>query len=218
MWGGGCVSRSVVSDSLRPPRTVAHQAPLSMRFPRQEYGVGRHSLFLPNPGIEPVIPALQVDSLPSEPPGKLTTTQIKLWNFASMWNFAMDVTMGKYSFMFGFFQNNSVFEIHLLYFRNFFFFSWLCTILIYEYATVYSIIFLWMDSWVAYNLGLMLLWRLMWIFLSVVNICTRVSWAIYTSWGSAERSVICKVYSVCKDIASPNAILPVSGCLACLLF
>ena len=26
MWGGGCVSRSVVSDSLRPPRTVAHQA------------------------------------------------------------------------------------------------------------------------------------------------------------------------------------------------
>ena len=28
---------------------------------------------LPNPGIEPGSPALQVDCLPSEPPGKITT-------------------------------------------------------------------------------------------------------------------------------------------------
>ena len=30
------LSHSVVSDSLRPPWTVAHQAPLSMEFSRQE--------------------------------------------------------------------------------------------------------------------------------------------------------------------------------------
>ena len=31
---------------------------------------------LPNPGIEPRSPALQVDSLPSEPPGKLKNTVV----------------------------------------------------------------------------------------------------------------------------------------------
>ena len=53
--------------------TVAHQAPLSMGFSRQEYWTG-----LPcpppgdlcNPGVEVVSPALQVDSLPTEPPRK----------------------------------------------------------------------------------------------------------------------------------------------------
>ena len=50
--------------------TVPHQAPLSMEFPRQEYWSG---LSFPspgdllNPGIEPGSPALQADSLPSEP-------------------------------------------------------------------------------------------------------------------------------------------------------
>ena len=55
------------------PWTVAHQAPLSVGFSRQEYWDG-----LPcpppedlcNPGIEhksPVSPALQADSLPTEP-------------------------------------------------------------------------------------------------------------------------------------------------------
>jgi len=33
-------SRSVMFDSLRPPWTVAHQASLSMGFPRQEYWSG----------------------------------------------------------------------------------------------------------------------------------------------------------------------------------
>ena len=45
-------------------RTVAWQAPLSMEFSRQEYW-SRQSLVsprdLPNPGIEPGSPALQVD-------------------------------------------------------------------------------------------------------------------------------------------------------------
>ena len=55
---------------------VARQAPLSMGFSRQEYwsGLPFPSLGdLPNPGVEPtspVSPALQADSLPTEPPGK----------------------------------------------------------------------------------------------------------------------------------------------------
>ena len=38
------VSCSVVFDSLLTPWTVAHQAPLSMGFPRQECWSGLHSL------------------------------------------------------------------------------------------------------------------------------------------------------------------------------
>ena len=44
-----------------------------MRFPRQEYWIGLPFPppgDLPDPGIEPMSPALQVDSLPTEPPGK----------------------------------------------------------------------------------------------------------------------------------------------------
>ena len=54
------------------PWTVAHQAPLSMEFSRQEYWNGLPFPSpgdLPNPGIEPESPALQADALPSEPPG-----------------------------------------------------------------------------------------------------------------------------------------------------
>ena len=45
--------------------TVAHQAPLSMGFSRLEYWSRLPCApgDLPNPGIEPVAPALQVDSL-----------------------------------------------------------------------------------------------------------------------------------------------------------
>ena len=55
------------------PWTVAYQASLSMGFSRQEYWSG---LSFPSPGdlrdprIEPRSPALQADSLLSEPPGK----------------------------------------------------------------------------------------------------------------------------------------------------
>ena len=59
--------------SLCDPRTVARQAPLSMGFPRQEYWSGLPFPppgDLPSPGIEPRSPALQVDSLSAEPPGK----------------------------------------------------------------------------------------------------------------------------------------------------
>ena len=50
--------------------TVALQAPLSMEFSRQEYWSGLpfpSSGYPPNLGIKPESPALQADSLPSEP-------------------------------------------------------------------------------------------------------------------------------------------------------
>ena len=51
------------------PWTVAHQAPPSMGFSRQEYWSGvplPSPEDLPNPGIKPGSPALQADTLPSE--------------------------------------------------------------------------------------------------------------------------------------------------------
>ena len=54
-------------------RTVAHQAPLSMEFSRQEYWSRLPYPppgDLPDPGIEPRYPALEADALTSEPPGK----------------------------------------------------------------------------------------------------------------------------------------------------
>ena len=78
---GVCVSHSVMSNSATP-WTVAHQAPLSMGFSRQEYWneVPSPSLEdLANLGIEPRSPALQAGSLPSVPPGKpLITHHLKL--------------------------------------------------------------------------------------------------------------------------------------------
>ena len=53
--------------------TEAHQAPLCVRFPRQEYWSGLpfpSSGNLPNSGIKPGSPELKEDSLPSEPPDK----------------------------------------------------------------------------------------------------------------------------------------------------
>ena len=65
------VSCSVVSYSLQPH--VAHQAPLSMGFSRQENWSRLPCPSLGNlsdPGIKPGSPALPADSLLSEPPGK----------------------------------------------------------------------------------------------------------------------------------------------------
>ena len=59
------------------PWGVARQAPLSMGFFRQEYWSGLSCPppgELPDPGIEPRSPALQADSLPSEPPGSWKNT------------------------------------------------------------------------------------------------------------------------------------------------
>ena len=71
-----CVlSCSVASDSAAP-WTVAHQAPLPMKFSRQEYCCGVPFPLpgdLPDPEIEPVSlasPTLAADSLPVVPTGK----------------------------------------------------------------------------------------------------------------------------------------------------
>ena len=62
-----------MSDSFATPRTLSLQAPLSMKFPREEYRSGLpfpSPRDLPDPGIESMSPVLQADSLLSEPPGK----------------------------------------------------------------------------------------------------------------------------------------------------
>ena len=92
-WGrhpGGCLARAWAPRStlsteplvLVPDNqlcltvtawTAAHQAPLSMGFSRQEYWSGVPFTSpgdLPNPEIQAGSPALQADSLPSEPPEK----------------------------------------------------------------------------------------------------------------------------------------------------
>jgi len=54
------------------PRTVAHQAPLLMGFPKQEYWSGLPFLFpgnLPDPGIEPLSPALAGEFFTTKPRG-----------------------------------------------------------------------------------------------------------------------------------------------------
>ena len=65
------LSHSVMSNSLQPHGPC--QVPLCMGFSRQEHRSGLPSPCLgdlPDPGIESGSPALQADSLPSEPPGK----------------------------------------------------------------------------------------------------------------------------------------------------
>ena len=55
------------------PWTVAHQAPLSMRFSRQEYWSGLPfppPEDLPDPGTKPESPALTGKFFTTEPPGK----------------------------------------------------------------------------------------------------------------------------------------------------
>ena len=62
-----------MSTSFVTPWTVAHQVPMYMRFPRQEYWRGL--LFpspgnLPDSGIEPAFPALADRFFTTDPPGK----------------------------------------------------------------------------------------------------------------------------------------------------
>ena len=61
------------------PWTVDRQAPLSMEFSRQESWSGLPCPppgDLPDPGIKPMSPALQADSLPSESPGISTNKSL----------------------------------------------------------------------------------------------------------------------------------------------
>ena len=72
-WGGGGDLVAKSCPILAAPWTMAHQAPLSMGFSRQEYWSGLPFPSpgnFPDPGIEPRSPALQADSLPTELQGK----------------------------------------------------------------------------------------------------------------------------------------------------
>ena len=95
MWVRMYVSRSV-SNCLWP------HAPLSVGISRQEYWSGLPFSSpgdLLNPGIEPRSPALQADSLPSEPPGKLQN-----WPWICPWNSpAKNTGMGGHSLLQGIF-------------------------------------------------------------------------------------------------------------------
>ena len=80
-WGGGgekvlvaqlCPTLCDLMGYFVTPWIAAHQAPLSMEFSRQEYWSGvpfPSPGDLPDLGIEPWSPVLQVNSLPFEPPG-----------------------------------------------------------------------------------------------------------------------------------------------------
>ena len=77
------LSRSVVSNSLRPHR-LASQALLSMEILKArilEWVAIPPRGNLPNPGIKPRSPAVQVDSLPAELPGKPINCQIQPSHF-----------------------------------------------------------------------------------------------------------------------------------------
>ena len=68
---GGWLRHSCLT--LCDPVDCSPEAPLSIRFPRQEYWSGLPFPSpgdLPNPGIKTKSPGLQANSLPTEPPGK----------------------------------------------------------------------------------------------------------------------------------------------------
>ena len=67
------------------PWTIAHQAPLSIGFSRQEYWYGWPFLSpgdLSHPGIEPTSPEMAGGLFTTEPPGKSPIILIQWWNLA----------------------------------------------------------------------------------------------------------------------------------------
>ena len=62
-----------MSDSFATPWSIAHQAPLSTGFSKQEYWNGLpfpSPRDFPDPGSEPAFPTLVGGFLTTEPPGK----------------------------------------------------------------------------------------------------------------------------------------------------
>ena len=90
-----------MSDSFATSWTAASQAPLSMGFPRQEYWSGLPLPSpgdLPNPGIEPMSPALAGGFFTTEPPGKpfiLIKVKAKshMWLEAPVWTVRLRSTL-----------------------------------------------------------------------------------------------------------------------------
>ena len=83
-----CCSVTKLSDSFATPWTTAHQAPLSMGFPRQEYW---NDLPFPSPGdmhntgTEPAPPALADGFVTTEPAGKPNKYMLNNNYFKHQW-------------------------------------------------------------------------------------------------------------------------------------
>ena len=84
------------------PWTIAHQAPQSMEFSRQEYWCGL--LFpspgdLPDPGMEPGSPTLQADALQYESLGKpylcITHLNIKVTHLFLRIHLSLGIKLGR---------------------------------------------------------------------------------------------------------------------------
>ena len=76
------LSHSVVSNSLQPHGLYPRQAPLSMGILQArilEWVSSPPPGDLPDPGIKPRSPSLQVDSLQSKPPGKPSNDYIYIY-------------------------------------------------------------------------------------------------------------------------------------------
>ena len=94
MWSSNVLLPKVKVKSLSRVRlfvtqwTIAYQVPLSVGFSRQEYWSGLPFPSpgdLPDPGIEPGSPVSRADSLPSEPPGKVSPTLWVLTRVGQAW-------------------------------------------------------------------------------------------------------------------------------------
>ena len=76
-----------MSDSFTTPWTVAHQAPMSIRFSKQKYWTG---LSFPSPGdipgseIESMSPALASEFFTTEPPGKANFYCLSMWIISNL--------------------------------------------------------------------------------------------------------------------------------------
>ena len=72
--GGVCVLATLSCSTLCDPKDCSPPGSSAHKFSRQEYWSGLPyppPRVLQDPGVELGFPALQADSLPSEPPGKL---------------------------------------------------------------------------------------------------------------------------------------------------
>ena len=88
--GGGGSLVAKLCFTLATPWIVAHQAPLSMRFPRQEYGSRLPFLSpgdLPYPGMESASPVLAGGFFVTEPPGKSHNFITNMYNRVNNKNF-----------------------------------------------------------------------------------------------------------------------------------
>ena len=106
LWPNGnmcaVLRHSVMSNSVTL-WTVAHQAPLSIGLLSQEYWSGSPCPppdDVPDPGIKPRSPTLQVDSLPSEPPGKPSSSSKLCTYYDLIWRLPPPPLLRNYELFF----------------------------------------------------------------------------------------------------------------------